>query len=102
MLGVLIRLTLVSLALCSCAAQSAIRLRQGEDYGEEGGRVWVRGPWESIQPSRDIDTVIDQLCPAVMKLDRARDGDEGLEYCGLLIRCRTDSSSRPCLPRSHF
>jgi hypothetical protein len=48
--------------------------------------VWVRGPWESIQPARDVDAVIDQLCPAVMKLDRAREGDDGLEYCGLLYQ----------------
>jgi proteasome lid subunit RPN8/RPN11 len=70
--------------LCSCATLPGIRLRSGDDFGEQKGQVWVRGPWESIQPASDIDGVIDQLCPAVMKLDRARDGDDGLEYCGLL------------------
>ena len=78
------RALILCLAICSCAAEPTIRLQHDEDFGETGGRVWVRGPWESIQPAGDIDVVIDQLCPAVMKLERARDGDNGLEYCGLL------------------
>jgi len=53
-------------------------------YGRENGRVWVSGPWEAIQPSRDVDEVIDQLCAAVLKLPRAKEGDSGREYCGVI------------------
>jgi hypothetical protein len=53
-------------------------------YGRENGRVWVSGPWEAIQPSSDMDEVVDQLCPAIMKLPRAKDGDYGREYCGVI------------------
>jgi hypothetical protein len=53
-------------------------------YGRENGRVWVSGPWEAIKPSSDADEVIDQLCPAVMKLPRAKDEDYGREYCGVI------------------
>lgn len=70
--------------LLACSAAKSMRLRLGADYGEEGAKVWVRGPWEAITPSRDLDEVIDQLCPAVERLDRARDGNDGVEYCGLL------------------
>lgn len=59
-------------------------LRESSDYGTDAQGVWVRGPWESIAPSRDIDDVIDQLCPAVMQLEGARGHDDGVEYCGLL------------------
>ncbi|WP_233582556.1 hypothetical protein [Corallococcus sp. CA053C] len=48
------------------------------------GAVWVRGPWDAIQPSSDIDAVIDQLCPAVMQLPRAQGREYGQEYCGVL------------------
>jgi hypothetical protein len=54
------------------------------NYGLKEGQVWVRGPWEAIQPSKDPDEVIDQLCPAVMELPGARFGDHGQEYCGLI------------------
>ena len=54
------------------------------NYGLKDGQVWVRGPWEAIQPSADPDEVIDQLCPAVMELPGARFGDYGREYCGLI------------------
>ena len=62
------------------------RTESSDDYGfVAGGRaVWVRGPWTDIEPSRDVDVVIDQLCPAVMKLPRARERDYGQEYCGLI------------------
>jgi hypothetical protein len=53
-------------------------------YGHENGRVWVSGPWEAIQPSSDVDEVIDQLCPAIMRLPEARDEVFGREYCGLI------------------
>lgn len=47
-------------------------------------RVWVRGPWAEIRPSKDIDDIIDQLCPAVMRLNMADERDYGIEYCGAL------------------
>lgn len=54
-----------------------------QDYGfDQNRRVWVRGPWTAIQPSRDMDEVIDQLCPAIMELPLATFGAYGLEYCG--------------------
>lgn len=56
-----------------------------QDYGFlEDGFVWVRGPWTAIQPSTDIDEVIDQLCPAVMELPRATLKEYGQEYCGAI------------------
>jgi hypothetical protein len=55
------------------------------DYGfNKNGFVWVRGPWTAIQPSRDMDEVIDQLCPAVMALPLATWGNYGREYCGAI------------------
>ncbi len=65
----------------------------GEDYGFEGDsdRVWVRGPWEEIAPSKDIDEVIDQLCPAVMKLPGAQGGDHGQEYCGVIYQLLSEN-----------
>ncbi|WP_224361098.1 hypothetical protein [Hyalangium versicolor] len=51
---------------------------------KDDGAVWVRGPWEAIQPSADVDEVIDQLCPAVTQLPRATARNYGQEYCGLL------------------
>lgn len=62
------------------------RALETEDYGFEGESrfVWVRGPWDAIKPSTDVDEVIDQLCPAVMTLPRATLRDYGQEYCGLI------------------
>jgi hypothetical protein len=59
-------------------------VREGADYGRDERGVWVRGPWELAAPSTDVDDVIDQLCPAVMRLPDARGHDDGVEYCGLL------------------
>ncbi len=53
-------------------------------YGRENRLVWVRGPWDAITPSANMDDVIDQLCPAVMALPGARDKDYGREYCGVI------------------
>jgi hypothetical protein len=78
-------LTFALAAGCSgCAGVPGVKLQSGVDFGEERGRIWVRASWEVIKPSTDIDDVVDQLCPAVGRLDRARAGDDGLEYCGLL------------------
>ncbi|MFP2957461.1 hypothetical protein ACLEPN_06420 [Myxococcus sp. 1LA] len=54
------------------------------DYWRSGLHVHVRGPWEAITPSTDVDEVIDQLCPAVMELPRATDRDYGQESCGAI------------------
>ncbi len=53
-------------------------------YGLENGRVWVSGPWGAIQPSSEVDEVIDQLCPVILKLPRAKEEDYGREYCGVI------------------
>lgn len=74
---------LVGLWLGSCASSPQGPI-EGTDYGFKNGSVWVRGPWEAIQPSTDVDAVIDQLCPAVMDLPRARGRDYGQEYCGAI------------------
>ncbi|HZN91830.1 MAG TPA: hypothetical protein VFB81_03975 [Myxococcales bacterium] len=85
-----------SLGTVSCA--SAYRtLKESSDYGTDARGVWVRGPWESITPSRDIDEVIDQLCPTVMQLEGARGHDDGLEYCGLLY-ARPDGTFHASAP----
>ncbi|NMO21978.1 hypothetical protein HPC49_46570 [Pyxidicoccus fallax] len=57
---------------------------EGTDYGYREGFVWVRGPWDAITPSTDVDVVIDQLCPAVMRLPRAQGREYGQEYCGAI------------------
>ncbi|WP_434384580.1 hypothetical protein [Melittangium boletus] len=48
------------------------------------GHVWVNGPWEAIRPSKSLDDVIDQLCPAIMELPQANWREHGQEYCGIL------------------
>jgi proteasome lid subunit RPN8/RPN11 len=83
--------------LVACSAARGVRLRAGVDYGEDGGKVWVRGPWEAIAPAKNPDEVIDQLCPAVERLERARDGDDGVEYCGLLYS-RADGLNYASVP----
>ena len=74
-------------ALCSGMLGCANSLELASEpatYGRENGSVWVSGPWEAIQPSGDMDKVIDQLCPAIMKLPFAREEDYGREYCGVI------------------
>ena len=77
------RLALVCWGLLGCASGPQ---PSGETatYGVRGGRVWVRGPWEAITPSSNADEVIDQLCPAIMRLPRAKQEDRGWEYCGVI------------------
>lgn len=59
--------------------------QQSANYGyRDDRRVWVRGPWAAITPSRDVDEVIDQLCPAVRQLPNAVLGQYGQEYCGAI------------------
>ncbi len=59
--------------------------RQPAHFGyRANGWVWVRGPWNSISPSKDVDDVIDQLCPAVMALPAATFEQYGQEYCGAI------------------
>ncbi|WIG94312.1 hypothetical protein [Myxococcus sp. SDU36] len=79
-------LLFANLWFAACAATPWMP-REAEHYGFANAtnrRVWVRGPWEAISPSNDIDVVIDQLCPAIMRLPGATDGDHGQEYCGAL------------------
>jgi len=75
---------LILLVMVGCASVTAPLVREGVDFGRGGRGVWVRGPWELIRPSAEVDEVIDQLCPAVMHLPDARGHDDGAEYCGLL------------------
>lgn len=79
----LLALTLVCSGWLGCAHGSE-PVRDPTTYGRDNGRVWVSGPWEAIQPSSDVDEVIDQLCPAILRLPGAKDGDFGREYCGLI------------------
>jgi hypothetical protein len=81
------------IVLCLLAvgcASGPLTSGEGVDYGfySDGKRmrVWARGPWGAISPSSDVDEVIDQLCPAVMKLDLAAMGDYGREYCGVIYQ----------------
>jgi hypothetical protein len=76
----------VVLFLLGCAASPPLPqetlpygfIEDGKDY------AWAKGPWPEIKPSRDVDEVIDQLCPAIMKLDKANWKDYGQEYCGAI------------------
>lgn len=76
-------LSLTCLWLMACASGPRAT-GETENYGFKDDLVWVRGPWEAINPSRDVDEVIDQLCPAVMKMPRAQWKDYGQEYCGAI------------------
>ncbi|WP_223755607.1 hypothetical protein [Myxococcus sp. RHSTA-1-4] len=71
------------LAVTACST-GATRTDETENYGFKGKEVWVRGPWPEIEPSRNVDDVIDQLCPAIVRLPRATAGDYGQEYCGVI------------------
>jgi hypothetical protein len=75
-------LTCSWLLACASGPRTAVNT---ETYGRtDGGWVWVLGPWKGIYPSKDVDEVIDQLCPAVMKLPNAQRGAYGQEYCGAI------------------
>ena len=83
-----VRSALSTMLLYGCLSSCSGVLLQGEqnsNYGRDPDkRVWVRGPWAAITPSKSLDEVVDQLCPAVMALDGARAGDYGIEYCGVV------------------
>jgi hypothetical protein len=66
---------------CAISPQGPV---ENTDYGLRDGFVWVRGPWETITPSANVDEVIDQLCPAIMQLPRAQGREYGQEYCGAI------------------
>ena len=101
-----LRILLVLLLLACASGSQAVKDvdMEGVDYGFEGTSkkkmVWVRGPWEKIKPSRDIDDVIDQLCPAVMDLPGARDGDYGREYCGVIYKLLSEDQYYASKPSS--
>ncbi len=66
-------------------ASASVANGPSTDYGfQNGHQVWVRGPWSAITPSADVDELIDQLCPAIMRLDRANLREYGQEYCGAI------------------
>jgi len=69
---------------CGCSGTSYMREGEGTYFGRKNGDVWVGGPWPVVQPSRDVDEVIDQLCPAIMEMDGARSRNFGQEYCGVI------------------
>ncbi|ABF90489.1 putative lipoprotein [Myxococcus xanthus DK 1622] len=73
----------MGLLLAACSSTPAGPV-EGADYGYRNGDVWVRGPWDAIIPSADVDAVIDQLCPAIMQLPRAQGREYGQEYCGAI------------------
>jgi proteasome lid subunit RPN8/RPN11 len=82
-MGLFRSLTLMCWGVLGCA--SGLQAPgESDTYGIRDGQVWVRGPWEAIRPSSDADEVIDQLCPAVMRLHRAKEEDYGREYCGVI------------------
>lgn len=68
----------------SCSGIPYRQRGEGLLFGRQGKAVWVTGPWPAIQPSSDVDEIIDQLCPAVMGLERATAKDLGQEYCGAI------------------
>ncbi len=75
---------LTLLAGCSSNQRHA---QETEFYGfisADSDSVWARGPWSRVQSSSDADEVIDQLCPAIMQLDRATARNFGQEYCGII------------------
>ncbi|MFE8596490.1 hypothetical protein [Archangium violaceum] len=69
--------------LLACASSQNVT-GETQNYGLKGNWVWVRGPWDQVEPSRDVDEVIDQLCPAIMRLPLVQQGEYGQEYCGAL------------------
>lgn len=78
-------LLLVSLRVMGCTTTPGAP-QEAETFGflPSGTAIWAGGPWPAIQPSEDVDAVIDQLCPQIMKLPRATLQDYGQEYCGAL------------------
>ncbi|CAM4423922.1 hypothetical protein [Myxococcus xanthus] len=74
----------VAMLLTACGGAGYRYAGRDVYFGPDGGQVWVRGPWPAIQPSRNVDDVIDQLCPIIMEMDGAREKDYGQEYCGVL------------------
>lgn len=73
----------VLLGVLGCAGEP-LRPAEPENYGYKGKEVWVNGPWPEVHSSGDVDEVIDQLCPALMKVPRAAWRDYGQEYCGVI------------------
>lgn len=69
---------------CAGCASGPRSLVEDTDYGLRDGFVWVRAPWAAIAPSANADEVIDQLCPAIMRLPRAQGREYGQEYCGAI------------------
>ncbi|WIG97069.1 hypothetical protein [Myxococcus sp. SDU36] len=79
-----VRLGRVATFSVAIGCAGAPELSGTRDYWRTGPHVYVRGPWEAVTPSSNVDEVIDQLCPTVMKLENATTGDYGQEYCGAI------------------
>lgn len=71
---------LLLLFMTACAAQPA------STHQDKAGRLHVKGPMKSVGPFTSIDEVEEALCPIIMKMPGAKNGDEGIEYCGLIYR----------------
>lgn len=77
-------LTILCTGLLGCSSVTG-KNGASSDYGfHRESQVWVRGPWDAIAPSSDVDTVVDHLCPAIMRLAGASLRDYGQEYCGAI------------------
>lgn len=82
--GLFVSLFILTPWLPGCVTNGPPGTERNEDFGISNGQVWVRGPWNEVQPSKDVDEVIDQLCPAILKLPHAQWREYGQEYCGLI------------------
>lgn len=86
MLSVSRWLALMLLPGLACGGR-ARKAQETENYGyisDDSDYVWAQGPWSEVEPSQNVDEVIDRLCPAIMRLPNATTRDHGQEYCGLI------------------
>jgi len=82
-----IRWPTLLLLLCIACKGPPRKAQETEHYGfigDDSDYVWARGPWPEVEPSQDVDEVIDRLCPAIMRLPNATTRNYGQEYCGLI------------------
>ncbi len=74
----LIHRTIAALFITACTAQPVYTHLDAER------RLHVQGPMKGVGPYASIDEVEEALCPIIMKMPGARNGNEGIEYCGLI------------------
>ena len=53
------------------------------------GALHVSGPMEGVGPFKTADEAEEALCPIIMKMPGAQDGERGIEYCGLVYHTPT-------------